>query len=175
MRQGHRFLNSVARSKHRVGNSSRNTIGHSLYHRRLQIELLENRQLLTSVVAHWIGGSGNWSDPTHWDIGVVPNNTGSTTYSAVIEATTSNPVVTIDQAVTIDSLVNSETVQVTNGTTKILNQVENAGMVEVITSPATLILNGSIANMGSISATIMGSITVIVNHSQVIETLIDTQ
>jgi hypothetical protein len=27
-------------------------------------------------VAHWIGGSGNWSDPTHWDIGIVTEHRG---------------------------------------------------------------------------------------------------
>jgi hypothetical protein len=56
---------------------------------------------LASVTAHWIGGSGNWSDPSNWDIGVVPNNSGGTTYAAIVDRPADNPTVVIDQAVTI--------------------------------------------------------------------------
>src|SRR5438067_622395 len=37
---------------------------------RLRLESLEDRTLLDAV--HWIGGSGNWHDATHWDAGRVP-------------------------------------------------------------------------------------------------------
>ncbi|MCY2986897.1 MAG: hypothetical protein NTY19_03405, partial [Planctomycetota bacterium] len=65
-----------------------------------------------ATIAHWQGGSGNWSDLTHWDIGVVPNNVGSKTYSAIIDLPASDPTVTVDMAVTISGLSNSEVVNV---------------------------------------------------------------
>ncbi len=36
-------------------------------------------------VATWLGGTGNWSDPTKWNIGEVPNN-GVDTYDVVINS-----------------------------------------------------------------------------------------
>ena len=113
--------------------------------------------MLDGVTAHWIGGSGNWSDPTHWDIGVVPNNSGSTTYSAVIDLPTSSPVITIDQGVTINSLANSETILVGAGLTTVANEVNNGGVIQVVGSSAGLTLSGTVANTGDASA-ISGSL-----------------
>ena len=109
------------------------------------------------VTAHWIGGSGNWSDPTHWDIGAMPNNTGSTTYSVVIDLPASNLVITIDQGVTINSLVNTETILVGAGSTTVANQVNNGGVLQVVGSSASLTLSGTVANTGDASA-IAGSL-----------------
>lgn len=63
----------------------------------------------SGLVAHWIGGSGNWSDPTKWDIGVVPNNSGPTSHQVVIDVS-GTPTITVDQSVTISSLNNAEMV-----------------------------------------------------------------
>src|SRR5689334_17996808 len=30
------------------------------------VEALERRTLLTGVAFNWIGGAGNWNDPSHW-------------------------------------------------------------------------------------------------------------
>ena len=32
----------------------------------------------------WLGGSGSWNDPTKWSAGVVPNNSGATTFRVTI-------------------------------------------------------------------------------------------
>ncbi|MEI7903327.1 MAG: hypothetical protein WCK89_24065, partial [bacterium] len=51
------------------------------------------------VTAHWIGGDGNWSDSTHWDIGTVPNNSGPTQYAVIAELPGPAVTITIDQSV----------------------------------------------------------------------------
>ncbi len=38
------------------------------------IERPESRISPAVIVATWIGGDGNWSDPSKWNIGLVPNN-----------------------------------------------------------------------------------------------------
>src|SRR5947209_4678384 len=38
----------------------------------LWLETLEDRTLLSTI--NWIGGSGNWHDPTQWDAGRVPGS-----------------------------------------------------------------------------------------------------
>ncbi len=52
----------------------------------------------------WLGGAGSWNDPSKWSAGVVPNNSGSTTFCAVVPSgsiTTALNAATI----TLDSLV----------------------------------------------------------------------
>ena len=69
---------------------------------RMILEPLEPRLLLAAEVAHWVGGAGDWSDPTHWDIGVMPNNGGATTYPVFIDVA-GTPTITLDQAVIIST------------------------------------------------------------------------
>ena len=118
----------------------------------LMIELLEERIVPSAVVAHWIGDSGSWSDPTHWDIGVAPNNSGATTYQAIIDVS-GTPTITVDQSVTISSLNNAETVIVGAGTTTIAQQTVNSGAIQVTAGTAQLNLSGAINDTGEISAT----------------------
>jgi hypothetical protein len=140
-----------AKKRHiRVKNTNRIVL--APWQRRLHFEPLEDRRLLDGVTAHWIGGSGNWSDPTHWDIGAVPNNSGGTTYAVVIDLPASNPVVTIDQGVTVNSLINTETILVGAGVTTVANQVDNSGVIQVTGSSAGLTLSGTVANTGDASA-----------------------
>jgi hypothetical protein len=46
------------------------------------------------VPAHWLGGSGNWNDPTKWSTGVAPNN-GADTYTVNID--NGNPAASVVQ------------------------------------------------------------------------------
>jgi exo-beta-1,3-glucanase (GH17 family) len=107
----------------------------------------------SAVTARWIGGSGNWSDPTHWDIGVVPNNSGSTSYAVIIDLPSMNVTVTIDQTITVDSLTNAETIVVANGSSTISTSVNNRGTIQLTNSNASLTVSGTVANTGDISAT----------------------
>lgn len=105
-----------------------------------------------SVAARWIGGSGNWSEPANWDIGAVPNNGGGTTYSVVIDLPASDPIIRIDQGITIDSLTNFETIQIASGTTSVTTECVNAGTITVAESSARLTLSGIVTNNGNLTA-----------------------
>ncbi len=120
---------------------------------RAFLEPLEPRILLSAVTAHWIGGSGNWSDPTHWDIGAAQNNTAGTTYQVVINAA-NNPTVTLDEGVTIDSLNNADTVVVQTGATSVTQQTTNSGSIQIAASAAQLNLSGTINETGNITANV---------------------
>jgi len=68
-----------------------------------------------SVVARWVGGSGNWSDAANWDIGQVPNIAGDTVYQVIRDVAGQDATVTVDQFTTISGLSCSESLQVTTG------------------------------------------------------------
>ena len=58
--------------------------------------------------ANWLGGNGNWTDPTKWSGGVVPNN-GADTYNLNIDngnavASTVNLFSATNETYTVDSL-----------------------------------------------------------------------
>jgi hypothetical protein len=85
-----------------------------------------------STAAHWVGGSGNWSDPSKWDTGVVPNNAGGNTYLVTIDVADADVVVTVNQAITVSGLSNAETVRIESG--------------------GNLLLSGSVTNVGTLTA-----------------------
>ena len=118
------------------------------------LEPLEPRVMLAAdVTATWIGGSGDWWEPGNWDIGVVPNNGGGTTYSVVIDLPAADPVVTIDRSgVTINTLTNAETLRVEDGATTVSGDVVNSGVLEATGSAATFTLAGSVVNTGDMTA-----------------------
>ncbi|MBI2875411.1 MAG: LEPR-XLL domain-containing protein [Candidatus Tectomicrobia bacterium] len=116
------------------------------------LEAIESQPLLSGLVAHWIGGSGNWSDPTKWDIGVVPNNSGDTMYTVVIDLTDADPVITVDQNVTISGLTNAESMDVQAGTFNVSGAVNNTGTIEVVGTSATTTFSNNVINSGTISA-----------------------
>src|SRR4051812_31694930 len=76
-----------------------------------RIELLEQRVVPAAVVTHWVGGSGNWTDPAHWDNGV-PNDADGNSYTAIIDVGALDPVVTIDSQMLVDTLINAESIQI---------------------------------------------------------------
>ncbi|HBA54910.1 MAG TPA: hypothetical protein DCZ04_10800, partial [Syntrophorhabdus aromaticivorans] len=114
---------------------------------RVFLESMEPRLLLSDVTAHWIGGSGNWSDPTHWDIGYAPNNGGGNTYKVIIDDV-SNPIVTIDQSVAISGLTSTDTVKVdSGGSLTTSGTVSNSG--DLIAAGGSLTLSGAtVTNTG---------------------------
>jgi hypothetical protein len=76
--------------------------------------LLEQRIAPATITTHWIGLSGNWTDPAHWDNGVPDNHDGND-YTAIIDVGLLNPVVTIDSDIQITSLTNAEAITVAAG------------------------------------------------------------
>ncbi|MGH7180248.1 MAG: hypothetical protein ACREJC_22915 [Tepidisphaeraceae bacterium] len=51
----------------------------------------------------WLGGTGSWSDAAKWSTGVVPNNSGGTTYRVVIPSGTVNGGVFTIDSLTLNS------------------------------------------------------------------------
>jgi len=115
-----------------------------------------------SVVARWVGSSGNWSVATNWDIGQVPNNSGGTTYSVILDVAGSDATVTVNQAITISGLVTYETLQITSGGTFTLSGgVTNAGTMSAATG-GTLRFSGTTAgNEGGMIAADSGIVQII--------------
>ena len=101
-----------------------------------------------STAAHWVGGSGNWSDPSKWDTGVVPNNAGGNTCLVTIDVADADVVVTVNQAITVSGLSNAETVRVEGGGNLLLSgSVTNAGTIAAV--EGTLRLSGAtVVNTG---------------------------
>lgn len=79
------------------------------------LESLESRIAPATVTAHWTGGSGDWTDPTHWDIGVVPDNVLGTDYNVVLDAG-GTPTITLTSSITVHSLVAHNALLVDGGT-----------------------------------------------------------
>jgi fibronectin-binding autotransporter adhesin len=92
------------------------------------------------VVATWTDGNGNWSNAANWSTNTVPNNTGSTTYDAVINQTGATTV-TFDASGTV---INSLT----------LGPIVGFGE----TAPDTLQGNGSSQSLTAASLTSTGTI-----------------
>lgn len=65
--------------------------------------------------ARWIGGSADWSDAGCWDIGVVPNNAGATTYIAIVDVPAQALQISVTNAITISGLVQTESVKINGG------------------------------------------------------------
>ena len=56
------------------------------------------------VTSTWLGGDGDWTDPSMWDTPDYPHNNG-TTYNAVIDAGSGPYTVELDTSVSLDSLL----------------------------------------------------------------------
>ena len=117
------------------------------------IEALETRIAPAVITAMWIGGDGNWDDPSHWDIGVVPNNGGGNTYHAVINVP-GDAMISINGSFTLDSIVNHEALWLRSGSMFNLagsNSI-NEGLIQLQYSPGStrLTLGGTFTNDGTI-------------------------
>lgn len=103
------------------------------------IMVAAGRSLATPVEAVWKGGTGNWNNSASWVGGVVPNNTGDTTY-----------------AVTLDGNAAANSLAVLNINASIADLTVTAGNALSISGTRTLIINsdvsdGIITNAGNIS------------------------
>ena len=59
----------------------------------------------SQIDATWLGGSGDWTNPSNWDVGVIPNNTMSDTYRVFIDGSLmSLSDVSLNAPVAIDAL-----------------------------------------------------------------------
>ena len=117
------------------------------------IEALETRIAPAVITAMWIGGDGNWDDPSHWDIGAVPNNGGGNTYHAVINVA-GDAQISINGSFTLDSIVNHEALWLRSGSMFHLagsNSI-NEGLIQLQYSPGStrLSLGGTFTNDGTI-------------------------
>jgi hypothetical protein len=57
----------------------------------------------TTISESWLGGDGNWSRDTSWNVGVVPNNTATNSYNVLINPV-SHSTVKLDQDVVVTGL-----------------------------------------------------------------------
>jgi len=57
--------------------------------------------------SEWLGGSGGWTDASHWSTGDYPHNNGDS-YNVYILDTASNPTVTLNTDITVNLLENYE-------------------------------------------------------------------
>lgn len=98
--------------------------------------------MLAQIVAHWIGGSGNWSDPSHGDIGIVPNNGGDTAYAVFIDIAASDVTVTVNQVATVSALTTTEVLRFVGGNSAITTEFTNNAPIEV--TGGTLSVSGRV-------------------------------
>ena len=111
-----------------------------------------------TLIAHWIGGSGNWSDISHWDIGKVPNNGAGDTYTAVIDLAGSSPTITSNQDVTITSLQSTEALVISGGTFTV-NGGASSSSGALSLGAATLTATGSGISFSGSGPTAIGAAT----------------
>lgn len=136
------WIKSLIHSRHRTVRRRRISVP--------MLEQLEERLVLTQVPAVWIGGVGNWNEPTNWDIGVVPNNDSQlgTTYAVtILGGAASNFSVILNTSVTLDAL--------TLGADDFLRIDDGLKLVIKNTGPGT----GVIHNSGMIALNSQGANT----------------
>jgi len=108
------------------------------------------------TLVSWIGptgtgGNGNWSTAADWSRGLVPNNSGTNTYSVTLP-TYSNPyTVTLDMSPTIDNLTIDSTAyfSATSAETLYASSLTNAGVVG--SAPLNLVVTGNVSNSAYIA------------------------
>ncbi len=71
------------------------------------IEPLEVRISPALITATWLGGDGNWNDPSQWSTGVVPNNGGGNDFHVVLDVP-GTVTITVPGSINIHSLSNAE-------------------------------------------------------------------
>ena len=109
------------------------------------------------ITSTWQGGSGDWTDASNWDfpVGGYPDN-GIDTYSAFINNTPLDIEVTLDTNVTLDALLNEETIGMTGKTITISSSsaLLNSGTLDIngnVNTSYTSTINGNLINNGAIN------------------------
>ncbi|MCK4660028.1 MAG: hypothetical protein KAV82_10950, partial [Phycisphaerae bacterium] len=95
----------------------------------------------------WDGGTGIWSDPNAWNLGLIPNNNGQT-YDVTIGLSTDD--VSLDLSVAVDTVANAGTLRLLEGFSLTLAQpggLTNTGFFSVSHS-GTSGLFGAFSNSG---------------------------
>ncbi|MCK4661034.1 MAG: hypothetical protein KAV82_16055, partial [Phycisphaerae bacterium] len=99
------------------------------------------------TAVNWAGGTGMWSDPSAWDLTLVPNNNGDT-YDVAIGSPVDD--VSLDLSVTVDTVANAGTLRFLDGFSLTLAQpggLTNTGQV-LIDHSGTSGLFGAFNNEG---------------------------
>jgi autotransporter-associated beta strand protein len=148
--------------------------GEAMKGRTFAIEPLEERALL-SVTHTWIGDSGNWNDPAHWDNGV-PENDDNLVFG-VADVSTTNDVLSLTKVNSITFNANGISVSGTNpltvtngvavtasvtGTVSISSPVALGGTAtsfSVANSSSTVTLSGAISGVGELTKTGSGTLS----------------
>lgn len=98
----------------------------------------------------WIGTTGFWSDPTQWDLGVVPNNKSGKSYNVFINSVPFQTDVMVNTSNTINGLFveqHNDLSQFPNST-MIMTSLTNNGSVDV---NGNFIVHGNVINtMGNL-------------------------
>ncbi|WP_428389434.1 hypothetical protein [Mucisphaera sp.] len=116
------------------------------------------------VTATWTGGGGNdnWSDPLNWDIGVVPVNTGGTTYDVVLPGGVS---VDVDAgtpaAFTVNSITGPLSVNLDVEAGRVLTVLDDAGYQATTSlfSSSQLVFSGTSGSLQTGPVTLNGGST----------------
>ncbi len=143
----------------------------------LEFECLEPRCCLSTLDV-WLGGTGNYSNPANWSLGVVPNNGSlvsglpATFTVAITSGQGGNSAVTLDMNATIDNLsidaassltiADSESLTVAGsaGGDSATGMINNAGKIVLsgnASGTATLNISGTVTLTGGGSVTMTDS------------------
>ncbi len=118
----------------------------------VSVLLLAEQPRATQVIATWLGGVGNWNNPALWSSGVVPNNTGATTYDVRIDG--GNPIVSnvsLNMSATVDRLTLDvgDSLRILGGCSLEIagqwgaGQIDNAGSIQLLSTGSPTQLYGS--------------------------------
>jgi hypothetical protein len=128
--------------------------GRSCY--RLRLELLEDRTLLDAV--HWKGGSGEWSDPNHWDLRVPGAGDDAIIGTADVTVTHSSG------TDAVKSITSAAMISISGGSLQVAEVLRTTAPLEVnsatltgtrVEAPALTLLNGGTLTHPTSTATQM--------------------
>ncbi len=113
------------------------------------MEVLEARRLLTAI--SWIGGNGNFSNTMDWSSHTVPG-TGDT-----VSITTSGITITLDQAVTIQSIQSAANLTLSNPLTVTAGTSSVSGSLTIVAGSALTASGAATSFMASGATTADGA------------------
>lgn len=80
------------------------------------------------IVSRWVGGSGRWSDPGHWDNGIVPHDCDPLLFDVIVDPESTKTTVEVDVPIRIHRLFNSARLRITDELT-VLDGITNRGVM----------------------------------------------